>query len=109
MLGDRGQYGHDLMGVFLEGTQVDSVSTAPGQVVTRSFEVEVRDSHLTAQFRDFGGRDANVVVEALRVSATTPPGPTLFISDVQGTRATRTQHRFNSPSLCLQSAGSPRK
>ena len=32
ILGDEGPYLHDNMGIFLEGTQVDTVSTAAGQV-----------------------------------------------------------------------------
>ena len=36
VLGDHGKKAHDQMGVFLEGTQVDSVTTAAGATVTKA-------------------------------------------------------------------------
>ena len=83
-LGDRGSYAHDRMGVFLEGRQVDTVSTAAGQIVTRSYEVEVRDGQLTLQLRDLGGSDANITIEALRVVAAGQTLPVLTIGDASG-------------------------
>lgn len=69
LLGDAGSYAHDLMGVFLEGAQVASVSTAGRQVVNRHFDVEVTDGQLTLRLQDLGGGDANVVIEGLRILA----------------------------------------
>src|SRR5262249_8588993 len=51
-LGDVGPYQHDQMGVYLEGAQVDSVSTAAGQTVTRTYTVSVTDGQLTLRLRD---------------------------------------------------------
>ena len=52
MLGDAGPYAHDLQGVYLEGTQVDSVSTAAGQVVTKTYTVTVSDGQLNLRLLD---------------------------------------------------------
>ena len=61
-LGDTGPYAHDLMGVFLEGVQVGTVSTAAGQVTTVTFRAQVKDGQLTVGLLDLGGSDANVVI-----------------------------------------------
>ena len=45
-LGDTGPYLHDNMGIFLQGTQVDTVSTAAGQVVSKSYTVNVVNGQL---------------------------------------------------------------
>ncbi len=73
ILGDTGGYAHDNMGVYLEGLLVATVSTNPGQVVARSFQVNVVDSQLTFRLKDLGGRDANAVIEAMRISASPLP------------------------------------
>jgi fibronectin type 3 domain-containing protein len=66
-MGDRGPYQHDQMGVFLEGTQVDSISTSAGQVVSRTFRVDVLDSQLSLALRDLGGSDPNVTIESVDI------------------------------------------
>ncbi len=55
------------MGVFLEGSQVDSVNAAAGQVVTRTYIVTVNDGQLTLLLRDFGGADPYVVINGLDI------------------------------------------
>ncbi|MEQ8785271.1 MAG: Calx-beta domain-containing protein, partial [Pirellulaceae bacterium] len=82
VFGDLGRYGHDQMGVFLEGGQVDNVSTAGGQVVRRQYEVDVADGQLTLQLQDLGGADANAVIEALDISMLEQSVPGLSINDV---------------------------
>jgi fibronectin type 3 domain-containing protein/subtilisin family serine protease len=64
---------HDQMGVFLEGTQVDSVTTAAGQWLTRTYAVTVNDGQLTLRLRDLGGSDPNAVLNALDVVPGTAP------------------------------------
>ncbi|HUG93232.1 MAG TPA: Ig-like domain-containing protein, partial [Planctomycetaceae bacterium] len=66
-MGDTGNFAHDEMGVFLEGVQVDHVSTAAGQVVTRTYRVSVSDGQLTLRLADLGGTDANAVINGLEV------------------------------------------
>jgi len=68
-LGDLGPYAHEQMGVYLEGVQVDVVSAAAGQVVTRTYQVAVTDGQLALGLVDLGGSDPNVVIEALVVSS----------------------------------------
>ena len=66
-LGDR-SYSHDQMGVFLEGTQVDSVTAPAGQFVTRSYTATVSDGQLTLQLKDLGGSDGNTVIDGLDIA-----------------------------------------
>jgi subtilisin family serine protease/fibronectin type 3 domain-containing protein len=70
-MGDAGAL-HDLMGVFLEGTQVDTVSTDAGQYATNTYLVDVNDGQLTLQLIDLGGTNANVVINALEVIVAGP-------------------------------------
>jgi hypothetical protein len=55
------------MGVFLEGEQVDTITTAANQFVTRTYSVAVTGGQLTHELRDLGGSDANAVINALVV------------------------------------------
>ncbi len=70
-LGDSGSFHHDLMGVYLEGQLVDTVSTWAGQVVTRTYTVSVVDGQLTVLLRDLGGTDPHVAIKALEIRGTT--------------------------------------
>ena len=45
-MGDAGAL-HDQMAVFLEGTQVDTVTTAAGQFASNTYLVDVNDGQLT--------------------------------------------------------------
>ena len=72
-LGDTGKTAHDRMGVFLEGVQVDTVSTTAGQVVTRTYQVKVRDGQITLRLKDLGGKDPNVVIQGIQVEAVIAP------------------------------------
>jgi fibronectin type 3 domain-containing protein len=58
---------HSLMGFFLEGQQVASVSTQAGEYKTLTYDVSVTDGQLTLQLDDLGGSDPNVVINALIV------------------------------------------
>ncbi len=58
---------HDQMGVWLEGEQVDTISTLANQATTRAYTVNVSDGQLTLELRDLGGSDANAVINALEV------------------------------------------
>jgi len=64
-LGDT-KYVRDRMGVFLEGVQVDDVTTNK-TLVTRTYTVNVWDGQLTLRLDDLGGSNAYVAVAALRV------------------------------------------
>jgi hypothetical protein len=66
-MGDA-ESGHDLMGVFLEGVPIDTVTTAAGEFVTRAYKVAVRDGQLTLRLSDLGGQDPHVVLNALVVT-----------------------------------------
>jgi immune inhibitor A len=67
-MGDAGG-AHDQMAVSLEGAQVDSVSTAAGELTLRAYRVQVADGQLNLQLRDLGGKDANAVINAVELVA----------------------------------------
>ena len=77
-LGDA-SYGHDRMGVFLEGTQVDDVTTVKGVFATATYSTDVTDGQLTLRLQDMGGSDANVTINALEIVSTGPPPATLTV------------------------------
>ncbi len=70
-MGDR-TFGHNQMGVFLEGVQVATVTTGPGQFFVRDFPVTVTDGQLTVLLKDLGGSDPNVVVNGLQIVGDIP-------------------------------------
>jgi len=59
--------GHDQMGVGLESQLVDTVTTAKGEFVVRTYTVTVSDGVLDVSITDLGGTDANAVVNALEI------------------------------------------
>jgi len=59
--------GHDQMGVFLEGTFVDTVTTALGVVVANTYSVTVSDGELTLLLDDLGGANDYVTLLGLDV------------------------------------------
>jgi len=72
-LGDKGGYAHDQMGVYLEGAQVDSVTTAAGQVVSRTYSITTTDGKLTLQLKDLGGSDPFAIIEGLEIAGSGMP------------------------------------
>ena len=85
-----------------EGTQVDTVSTAAGQIVTKSYTVTVSAGQLDLSLQDQGGSDPNVVIEALDVvrNAADTQGPRVVVASPSGTLAgpvDRVTLTFNKP------------
>ncbi len=66
-MGDAGRYPHDQMGVFLEGSQVDTVSTAAYEVISTTYRVTVSDRQLTLRLQNLGGSDPMTVLNGLEV------------------------------------------
>ena len=62
----------DDMGVFLEGVQVDSVTSLPTQHVTSTYQVTVTDGQLNLSLRDLGGPDPYVIVNSIAVNYVGP-------------------------------------
>ena len=86
-LGDMSQ-SHDQMGVFLEGTQVDTVSTTAGQPVARTYRVSVGDGQLNLRLFDQGGSGPWVMISGLDVLAAPDElGPRVESVDLEGTVA----------------------
>lgn len=68
ILGDKGSYLRDEIGVYLEGGLVDTVTTQSGQTSGRNYTVDVLDSQLTLRLWDKGGTDFNACIEALDIA-----------------------------------------
>ena len=66
-MGDRLSSAHDLMGVVLEGVQVDTVNTLTRPSVTRSYVTTIADGQLNLRLQDLGGVDPDVVIQAMAV------------------------------------------
>jgi hypothetical protein len=60
---------HDLVGVFVEGAQLDTITTAGGQTVTRTYRVSVSDGQLNFRLADLGGSDWWAMINGLEVVA----------------------------------------
>jgi subtilisin family serine protease/fibronectin type 3 domain-containing protein len=79
--------GHDDMGVFLEGLQVDSVTTAPGQFAVNTYRASVSDGQLSLGLRDLGGSDSWVMINGLDIVFAGPDqtSPRVISTDATGT------------------------
>jgi fibronectin type 3 domain-containing protein len=86
-LGDSA-YAHDQMRISLEGNIVDTISTAKGGFVTRTWRTQVVDGKLNVAISDLGGTDANAVVNAIEVR-----DPTIVKVDF-GTSGSPVAHSF---------------
>jgi len=62
-------FAHDQMGVFLQGTQVDSVTTAAGSFATHTYSVTVSSGQLILRLVDLGGSDPNAVINGLMIAS----------------------------------------
>jgi hypothetical protein len=65
-------YHHDQMSVVLEGAAVDNVSTAVGEFVSRTYQVDVNDGQLTLLIDDLGGSGGSgpyAVLNGVEISA----------------------------------------
>jgi len=103
---DTKRQAHELMGVFLEGTQVDSVTTSPGEVVNNTYTVSVNDGILDLMLDDLGGSNKWVMLIALEVadSGTTIIVPTpLSESSVSDNSPTDTNEGYQLKSRSLAS------
>ncbi|MCL4203911.1 MAG: hypothetical protein KJ000_15520, partial [Pirellulaceae bacterium] len=91
-LGDLGRTVRDEMAVFLQGVQVDRVTTAARSVESRTYQLAVTDGQLTLNLRDFGGRDKSVSITGLVVTAVAPDTnrPTVTIGLAAGQTAPAT-------------------
>ena len=77
---------HDQMGVFLEGVQVDSVTTAAGQFAVNTYRASVSDGQLSVGFRDLGGSNPWVNLNGLDIVFAGPDltGPRVTSTDATG-------------------------
>jgi subtilisin family serine protease/fibronectin type 3 domain-containing protein len=79
--------GHDLMGIFVEGTQVDTVTTAAYETVVKTYRTSISDGQLNLQLDDLGGSNSYAVINGLDVVFVGPDltGPSVISSDASGT------------------------
>ncbi len=80
-VGDEGPYAHDQF-VWLEGTFVESITTAGRQTVTRGYTTTVDDGQLTLRLDGRGGVDPNMVISGLEIvpASTDPPAAELSVT-----------------------------
>ena len=79
-MGDTGPSAHDQT-ISIEGVVVGNVSTAPRQILTRSYTTTVSDGQLTVYLDGRGGVDQNMVISGLQLAAVgDPPAPTPVLS-----------------------------
>jgi fibronectin type 3 domain-containing protein/methionine-rich copper-binding protein CopC len=73
----------DLMGVIIEGSLVDTVTSPSGQYVTNTYRVSVADGQLTLLLDDLGGNNTLVMINGLDIVEVGPDnsGPQVFNSD----------------------------
>ncbi len=66
---------HDQVGVYLQGAQVDTVTTDVGQFLTNTYSgIVVSEGALTLQLTDLGGSDANAWIDGMSIiRAEDPP------------------------------------
>jgi fibronectin type 3 domain-containing protein len=93
---------HDLVGVFLEGVQLDTITTAGGQVVTRTYRVSVSDGQLNLRLADLGGSDWWAMIAGLDVVFVGPDrtGPRIVSTEPSGSVTGPINHltlTFNEP------------
>lgn len=87
-MGDTGNYFHDAMGVYLQGSKVDEVSTKAYEVISRTYNVTVdAGGLLTLRLKDEGGNDVNATILALTIAeaAADTTGPRVVSSSPTGT------------------------
>jgi fibronectin type 3 domain-containing protein len=77
-LGDTGPYAHQGMGIFFQGAQVDNLSSAAGQVLSKSYVVTVTNGQLDLGLQALGGTNTAAVIEGMEIVAGTPPPPTQY-------------------------------
>ncbi|HEY3393769.1 MAG TPA: S8 family serine peptidase [Lacipirellulaceae bacterium] len=93
---------HDLVGLFLEGVQLDTITTTAGQTVTRTYRVSVSDEQLSLRLADLGGNDWWAMICGLDVIFVGPDrsGPRIVSTDPAGTATGPIDHialTFNEP------------
>jgi probable HAF family extracellular repeat protein len=60
---------HDNMGIFLQGTQVDTVNTAAGASVSKTYHITVSNGRLDLGLQDLGGTDPYAIINELDIVA----------------------------------------
>jgi fibronectin type 3 domain-containing protein len=77
-LGDT-VYAHQGMGIAFQGVQIDNLSNAAGQILTRSYTVTVTNGQLDLGLSALGGLNTAAVIEGMEiVSGKPPPPPTQY-------------------------------
>lgn len=70
--GSSGTGPRDEIGIFIEGQQLATVTTNPGEYVVSTFQVTVSDGQFNLRLEDLGGSDSLVLINGLDVEAVGP-------------------------------------
>jgi len=85
-MGDK-SVARDQMGIYLEGTLVDSVTLAMNEFVTHTYRVDVTDGQLTVRLKDLGGVELHSAVNAIEVNCLAAT-PGIMVNPTSGLRTT---------------------
>ncbi len=102
MMGD-GSYAHGPSAIYLEGVQVDTVTTAAAQFLSRTYAVTVAGGQLDLRLKDTTGYDV-ATIDALQISSTgvATPGPRVAAATPSGSVSgpiNQVELTFNEPIL----------
>src|SRR5262249_23343770 len=100
-------YPHDQMGVFLQGTQVDSVTTAAGSFSITTYRVTVSGGQLILRLKDLGGSDANVVINTLTIASVIDGDLTLTNNNSLTVNENSTANIITSANLFVSDGSDP--
>jgi fibronectin type 3 domain-containing protein len=96
---------HDLVGLFFEGVQFDSITTAGGQIVARTYRVNVSDGQLNLRLADLGGSDWWAMIIALEVI--TMPGQVQSVSSIAVSELDASLRQYDSGPFERKSPAAP--
>jgi PKD repeat protein len=74
-------YPYDQMGIFLQGTQVDTVSTLAGQSLSKTYTVSVSTAQLQLEVKALGGAGSLALINGLDLTPVTLTGPTAVLAN----------------------------
>ncbi|MBI2827084.1 MAG: MFS transporter [Planctomycetia bacterium] len=75
------------LGIAIQGLPVDTISTAKGEIVTRTYPATVSENRLTVLVEPARGAPADVVLNGLSIEGSALPAPLLFDFGTSGSAA----------------------
>ncbi len=97
-------WAHDLQGIYLQGIQVDTITSAANQYVSRTYSVTVTTGQIQFTFKDLGGVDLYDALDSLDIApatgtTSTPGAPVLAAVTDSGVSSSDGVTFFNNGSV----------